>query len=198
MVLKTVEGHGRRVAEKRRKGTGAGLWTSHAARRWRAPRFRTCCRCAMRCPQTTTGSRGHCSIVVWLSWRSSDSAATRSARRLGNTGSVRSIPIPIPIPIPISWLPPPKPTICLAYFCNFTMQLRAQPPKIDPKGGTRGTEYRGTRAHVPRTERTGPLKVSHRLARKSLPSPRWGQRIVDEAGLGSAPRSPPRSPGQSP
>jgi len=44
MALKTVEGKGPRVAAKRRTGTDAGMLTSHAARRWRALRFRTCCR----------------------------------------------------------------------------------------------------------------------------------------------------------
>jgi len=91
IALKTVEGKGPRVMAKRRTGTDAGLLKSHAARRWRALRFRTCCRFAMRCPQTTTGSRRYCSMIVWVSWRSADSVATRSARRLRNTGSVRSI-----------------------------------------------------------------------------------------------------------
>ncbi len=59
--------------------------------------------CAMRCPQTTTASKRHCSIVVWLCSRSSDSVATRSARSLADSGLVSSIPTPMPIPslIPI-------------------------------------------------------------------------------------------------
>jgi hypothetical protein len=65
IALKTVEGKGPRVTAKRRTRTDAGILKSHAARRWRALRFRTCCRCAMRCPPTTTGRRRHCSIVVW-------------------------------------------------------------------------------------------------------------------------------------
>ena len=44
IALKTVEGKGPRVTAKRRTGTDAGLLKSHAARRWRALRFRTCCR----------------------------------------------------------------------------------------------------------------------------------------------------------
>jgi hypothetical protein len=65
IALKTVDGQRPRITAKRRTGTEAGILTSHAARRWRALRFRTCCRCAMRCPQTTTGSRRHCSILLW-------------------------------------------------------------------------------------------------------------------------------------
>ena len=91
MALKTVEGKGPRVTAKRLTGTDAGILKSHEVRRWSALRLRTCCRFAMRCPQTTTGSRRYCSMIVWVSWRSADSVATRSARRLRNTGSVRSI-----------------------------------------------------------------------------------------------------------
>jgi hypothetical protein len=58
--------------------------------------------CAKRCPQTTTASKRHCSIVVWLCSRSSDSVATRSARSLADSGLVSSIPTPIPIPTPIA------------------------------------------------------------------------------------------------
>jgi len=65
IALKTVGGQGPRVTAQRRTGTDAGLLKSHAARRWSVLRFRTCCRCAMRCPQTTTGRRRHCSIVLW-------------------------------------------------------------------------------------------------------------------------------------
>ena len=119
MALETVEGKGPRATAKRRTGTDADLLKSHAARRWRALRFSTCCRCAMRCPQTTAGSRRHGSIVVWLSWRSTDRVATRSARRLANTGSVSSIPIPIPI----CWRTPPKPIISLPFFGTFTSQV---------------------------------------------------------------------------
>jgi hypothetical protein len=65
MALKTVEGKGPRVTAKRRTGIDAGILKSHEARRWSALRFRTCCKCARRCPQTTTISRRHCSIVLW-------------------------------------------------------------------------------------------------------------------------------------
>ena len=44
MALKTVEGKGPRVTAKRRTEADAGRLKSHAARRWRALRFRTCCR----------------------------------------------------------------------------------------------------------------------------------------------------------
>jgi len=64
IALKIVEGKGPRVTAKRRTGIHAGILKSHAARRWGALGFRTCCRCAMRCPQTTTISRRHCSIVL--------------------------------------------------------------------------------------------------------------------------------------
>ena len=116
MALKTVDGKGPRVTAKRRTGIHAGILKPHATRRWGALRFRTCCKFARRCPQTTTGSGRHWPIVVWLSWRSSDSVATRSARSLGDSGSVSSIPIPIPI----SWLTPRNPLVCLAYFFTFT------------------------------------------------------------------------------
>ena len=65
MALKTVEGKGPRVTAKRRTGIDAGILKSHAARRCSALRFRTCCKCASLCPQTTTGSRRHCSILLW-------------------------------------------------------------------------------------------------------------------------------------
>jgi hypothetical protein len=57
--------------------------------------------CAMRCAQTTTTSKRHCSIVVWPCSRRSDSVATRSARSLADSGLVGSIPTPIPTLIPI-------------------------------------------------------------------------------------------------
>ena len=65
MALKTVEGKGPRVTAKQRTGIDAGMLKSHEVRRWSALRFRTCCTCARRCPQTTTISRRHCSIVLW-------------------------------------------------------------------------------------------------------------------------------------
>ena len=54
IALKTVAGKGPRVTAKRRTGIDAGMLRSHGARRWRALRFRTCRRCARRCPQTRT------------------------------------------------------------------------------------------------------------------------------------------------
>jgi hypothetical protein len=58
------------------------------------------CWCAMRCPQTTTASKRHCSIVLWSCSRSSDSVARRSAS-LADIGLISSIPTPIPTPTPI-------------------------------------------------------------------------------------------------
>jgi hypothetical protein len=57
-------------------------------------------RCAMRCPQTTTASKRHCSMVLWPCSRSSDSVARRSAS-LADIGLISSIPTPIPTPTPI-------------------------------------------------------------------------------------------------
>jgi hypothetical protein len=64
IALKIVEGKGPRVTAKRRTGIDAGILKSHEVRRWSALRFRTCCKCARRCPQTTTISRRHRSIVL--------------------------------------------------------------------------------------------------------------------------------------
>ena len=65
IALKTVAGKGPRVTAKRRTGIDAGMLKSHEVRRWSALRFRTCCKCAMRLPKTTTGRKRHGSIVLW-------------------------------------------------------------------------------------------------------------------------------------